>query len=446
MNQDVPIFSVYEVTCHLKQVIETQIEPLYVSGEISNYVHHSSGHIYFNLKDENATLRCTFFRGQNYSLDFKPADGMQVICLGKLTVFEKGGSYNLNVRSMTKAGKGMLQQQFEALKKKLLAEGLFDAEHKKPLPRYPQKIGIVTSATGAAIQDIGNILTRRFPVLALVFPALVQGNEAPAQLKAGIEYFNRIQRVDVIIITRGGGSQEDLFCFNDESLARAVFASRIPVISAVGHEIDFTICDFVADLRAPTPSAAAELVVPDRKELLGYLEAISRRMNLLSENRLSRLRESVQTNAYDLQKYHPEKIWQSYQMRFDLACLEMMNFPKNFRRQGLEFQNRQEVIMSLFRSTLDSALHKGKEDLHNLAGKQDNIIQTRFQMIKSDFEQVVTRFEQNSPLHILSKGYAIVHKTDKIVKSSAELQPGDDVLLTFSDGEVGSRITDKKTK
>ncbi|HOH60783.1 MAG TPA: exodeoxyribonuclease VII large subunit, partial [Candidatus Cloacimonadota bacterium] len=245
------VFSVFEISRHLRQIIESSIDALYVKGEISNFVHHSSGHMYFNLKDEYATLRCTFFKNSNYRLNFKPADGQSVVCFGKITLYEKGGTYNLNVSSMIPAGMGDMQARFEALKKKLEAEGLFDPARKKKLPPYPQRIGIVTSPTSAALQDVMNILKRRFPVDAFVYPALVQGNEAPLTLIKGISYFNQIMPVDLIILTRGGGSQEDLFCFNDEGLARAIHASEIPIISAVGHEIDFSISDFVADLRAP---------------------------------------------------------------------------------------------------------------------------------------------------------------------------------------------------
>ncbi|HQO47117.1 MAG TPA: exodeoxyribonuclease VII large subunit, partial [Candidatus Cloacimonas sp.] len=254
--ENVIIYSVYEITRQVRQVIESSLQPVFVTGEISGFIHHSSGHIYFNLKDENATLRCTFFKGANAALTFQPADGMQVICFGKLTVYEKGGYYNLNVQKMQEAGLGLLQQKFEQLKKKLEKEGLFATEHKKPLPKYPDRIGIITSPTGAALQDIINIIKRRYPVEIIVYPALVQGSDAPSQIIQGIKYFNTTKDVDFIIITRGGGSQEDLFCFNDEALARAIYASSLPVISAVGHEIDFTLTDFVADLRAPTPSAA----------------------------------------------------------------------------------------------------------------------------------------------------------------------------------------------
>jgi len=300
------VFSVFEISRHLRQVIESSIDALYVKGEISNFVHHSSGHMYFNLKDEYATLRCTFFKNSNYRLNFKPSDGQSVVCFGKITLYEKGGTYNLNVSSMVPAGMGDMQARYEALKKKLEAEGLFDSALKKKIPPYPQRIGIVTSPTSAALQDVMNILKRRFPVEAFVYPALVQGSEAPPTLINGIGYFNQIMPVDLIIITRGGGSQEDLFCFNDEGLARAIHASKIPVISAVGHEIDFTISDFVADLRAPTPSAAAEIAVPNKEDLISYLASQEQRFYLAAEHFIGK-RIAVLNDAKHKLEAYPRK-------------------------------------------------------------------------------------------------------------------------------------------
>jgi exodeoxyribonuclease VII large subunit len=434
------IFSVFEITQHLKQVIETQIEPLYVRGEISNYTRHSSGHIYFNLKDANATLRCTFFRFANMHLDFEPEEGMEVVCFGQLTVYEKGGSYNLNVQSMERSGKGDLARQFELLKQKLHDEGLFAPEQKKPLPRYPQRLGIVTSPTGAALQDILNILKRRFPVEIDVFPALVQGKDAPPELIAGIEYFNATAQVDLIILTRGGGSQEDLFCFNDEALARAVFASKIPIISAVGHEIDFTIADFVADLRAPTPSAAAELAVPDKKDIQTYLSAMKDRIKLAVSARLEISRGRFGNIQYKLSRFHPEKAWQNMQLRLDMATLDLVRFGGKLSSGMHNWELRQTVAMNSIRSALgDTILHKrarlGELRIHLISSVAAAHLENRNRM-----EKLGLRLESLSPQATLERGYSMVQRGTAVLKSVHELGVGDDVSLRMKDGTADMKV------
>ncbi len=440
MTDELIVFTVSEVSFHLKQVIETQIEPLYVRGEISNYTHHSSGHIYFNLCDANATLRCTFFRHVNLHLDFRPEDGMEVTCFGKLTVFEKGGTYNLNVQSMFKSGQGDLSRQFELLKKKLDQEGLFAAEHKQSLPRYPQRIGIITSPTGAALQDIVNILTRRYPVEVDVYPAQVQGAEAPAQLISGLRYFNEAANVEVIILTRGGGSQEDLFCFNDEALARAVFASRIPVISAVGHEIDFSISDFVADLRAPTPSAAAELVVPDKKELLSYLESVQRRMGLGISHQVKGLRNSVAELELVLNRRHPQHLWQNLQQRFDLAVLALQNSSRLLQPLRHRFELDKTALLNALNLNYQRVLANSK---HRMADQELKLKQTlqnslREQQIRC--EGLQRQLEQLSPKQILAKGYSILKRQGKMLGSVQQLHPDESLELQMKDGSAGIRV------
>lgn len=439
--ENVTVFSVYEVTRHLRQVIESTIEPLYVAGEISGFVHHSSGHMYFNLKDENATLRCTFFKGVNYRLDFKPADGMQVVCFGKLTVFEKGGTYNLNVSSMTQAGLGAMQLQFEALKKKLQQEGLFDLKHKKPLPKYPERIGIVTSPTGAALQDIKNILMRRYPVEVLVYPTLVQGNQAPPQIAAGVRYFNDTKEVDLIIVTRGGGSQEDLFCFNDEALARSIFASSLPVVSAVGHEIDFTLADFVADLRAPTPSAAAELAVPDKKDLKSLLDSISRRINLSAQRDLANLKTPLLNLQIELGKYHPERLWQSYQQRFDLAEMSLVNSLALVAAKRTQFDHKALNLISLLRGKSELKLASAKAKHEIAAHKLREGSAYRLLALQSRLAGNEALMEQLSPRKIQSKGWIMAFKDGKVLSSIKQIKINDTITLDLADGRADSLIT-----
>lgn len=432
--ENVIIYSVYEITRQLRQVIETSLQPVFVMGEISGFIRHSSGHIYFNLKDENATLRCTFFKGANASLTFQPADGMQVICFGKLTVYEKGGYYNLNVQNMQEAGMGLLQQKFEQLKKKLEKEGLFAAEHKKPLPKYPDRIGIITSPTGAALKDIINIINRRYPVELIVYPALVQGSDAPPQIIQGIKYFNNTRDVDFIIITRGGGSQEDLFCFNDEALARAIYDSSLPVISAVGHEIDFTLADFVADLRAPTPSAAAELAVPDKKDLLNLLASLKKRLDLSVQNNFTGKRTPLLNLQLELAKYHPERVWRGFQQRFDMAEMALHNALKQLPEKRLQFEMKANNIMQQLNSRIELCLAKSKADCnltwHQLNEKINNQLQFKTNRLNSLSEIL----EQLSPRSIQSKGWIMAFKEGKLISSIKQVSEGENLSLDFADG------------
>ncbi|MFO7660229.1 MAG: exodeoxyribonuclease VII large subunit [Candidatus Cloacimonadaceae bacterium] len=440
------IFSVSEVTLHLKQVIETQIEALYVVGEISNFVRHNSGHIYFNLKDDNATIRCAFFRNQNYQLDFAPQDGDQVVCFGRISVFEKSGQYQLIVNNMFPYGKGALQQRFEQLKLKLKQEGIFDTEHKKPLPQYPESIGIITSPTGAALQDILNILERRYPCKVEVFPSLMQGNDSPQQVIRGLDYFNSAKEVDLIIITRGGGSQEDLFCFNEEQLARTIFASELPVVSAIGHEIDFTISDFVADLRAPTPSAAAELVTPNSADLLADLDSRQRSYHSALENALNRLHKSIQRYQIRIIQNNPERLWQRLQQRFDTVVTEMKQLPDVIERfkQTLTQHHKDFVHGFIF-----ATRHLISNQKHRMEIAQINIvhnIQTRLQASKYQLTLFANSLDELSPLQVLNRGYSFVRKQGKIIKSVKSISRKDELELVLSDGTAKVTADEVDTK
>jgi len=443
---NITVFSVFEVTRHLRQVIESSIEPLYVAGEVSSFVHHSSGHMYFNIKDENATMRCTFFKGSNYRLDFKPADGMQVVCYGKITVFEKGGTYNLNVQSMSQAGLGLMQQKFEALKRKLQQEGLFEQGHKQPIPKFPENIGIVTSPTGAALQDIQNIIVRRYPVQVIVYPALVQGSEAPAQIIKGIEYFNKTKEVDFIIVTRGGGSQEDLFCFNDEALARAIFASKLPVISAVGHEIDFTLADFVADLRAPTPSAAAELAVPDKKELLALLNSLGRRMSISAQNELGMFKTPLHEAQINLAKYHPEKLWQAYQQRFDMATIGLNNVLAQYGNKKTQLQIVAERSLAVLKSRTDMQVSKSRSAIETEGKTLFDSAASYLLAISNQVQRSESLLHQLSPQKTMGKGWIMARKDGKVISSVKQLHTNDKITLSFVDGSADSTINSIQDK
>lgn len=436
------IFSVFEITRHLRQVIETGIDQLYVIGEISNYVKHSSGHIYFNLKDDFATLRCTFFKNVNYRLNFVPHDGMQIVCNGKLTVFEKGGTYNLNVYSMQESGLGKAQIQFEELKKKLQDEGLFDPIHKQALPRYPQRIGIVTSPTGAALQDIKHVISRRYPVEMLVYPALVQGKDAPQTLIRGIEYFNEYEPVDVILLTRGGGSQEDLFCFNDEALARAIFKSKIPLVSAVGHEIDFTISDFVADLRAPTPSAAAEIVVPDQAELLSYLASLRKRLHLHADHRLKSVKQELSMLEIRLAANHPERKMLGYRQRYDYAAMILANSKNLIKapRQSLSLYQRQ--LASILEVRIKGRLMHDRQELEALEEARDKAIANAILDKRTHLKALNKILESVSPHHIMKRGWTFSTMNGRLIRSRDELKLGDRLQVHFVDGKAETEVVE----
>ena len=314
------ILSVWELTRSIRSFLESEIGQVWVEGEISNYRRQSSGHQYFTLKDDRSQLSCVLFRGTATSL---PAgtplgDGVQVQVFGDLTVYEARGQYQMVVQTVQPKGLGALQARFEALKRKLQAEGLFDAEHKKPLPAFPQSIGLVTSPTGAALQDMLNILRRRAPwVRLIVHPVRVQGQGAAGEVARAIGEFNALGNVDLIVVARGGGSMEDLFEFNDEALGRAIHASELPVVSAIGHEIDFTIADFAADLRAPTPSAAAELIVPDTADLLRQLTAAGQFLNRQLGERVANARERLQGTARGALNREPRRRIEDERQRLD---------------------------------------------------------------------------------------------------------------------------------
>lgn len=394
------IFTVTAITRAIRFTLEETFPSVWVEGEISNYLHHSSGHRYLSLKDENASLKVTVWRSAGQYLKFEPEDGMKVRVFGDITVYEKGGSYQLNARKILPVGVGELEVAFRQLYEKLQKEGLFEPSRKKPLPEYPLKVGVVTSLTGAAIRDIIQIARRRNDSVQLViFPALVQGETAPLTLISGIEYFNTREDIDLIIIGRGGGSIEDLWAFNDESLVRTIAASKKPVVSAVGHEIDVTLSDLASDLRAPTPSAAAELVIWDKKEFLHYLaESLMTLRRLLSEMTSSR--------------------------RERLAHL--ISRPVFIRPESMIREKEQ---------TLDF-LRKHLEGAGKLLLEKE----------KNRLSLVLSRLESLSPLAILSRGYAVLKclPSGTPVKSVAGLKIDGLVEAILKDGSAVAQIKEIK--
>lgn len=391
------IITVSQLNRYVRSLIESNphLNGVLVCGEISNFKRHSgSGHLYMSLKDENAVVRAVMFHSSAARLKFEPENGMKVIVRARVSLYERDGSYQLYIDDMQPDGIGALQVAFEQLKAKLAAEGLFDEKRKKPLPKYPEAIGVITSPTGAAVRDILNILSRRYPLARVVLvPVLVQGEGAPPQLIAALQRLNQLQAVDVIIIGRGGGSIEDLWAFNDEGVARAVAASRIPVISAVGHETDFTICDFVADMRAPTPSAAAELATPDRNKLLRDIITLQQRAQAAMGHML--VREQKRLEALRGKR-----------------CLATPLFYVEEQRMRLDY------LTSRFVGAAQMITGRADRRLAAAAGKLDAL----------------------SPLKVLSRGYAIATVDGHAVDSVEALTIGQAITLRLSDGEADCQV------
>ena len=396
MNRPEPL-KVSELNGYIKNIIDgdEMLANVYIKGEISNFKRHYSGHLYFTLKDETSLIKCVMFKSYTNYLNFEPKDGMSVVILGSVSVFERDGVYQVYAKGMEPEGVGALYKAYEKLKAKLSEEGLFDEAHKKPIPILPRAIGVVTSKTGAVIRDIINVTTRRLPnVNIILYPAAVQGEGAAQTIVNGIKYFNKAKNVDTIIIGRGGGSLEDLWPFNEEITARAIYESEIPIISAVGHETDFTIADFVADLRAPTPSAAGELAVPDVLEVRWKLENINKRL----ANSLRKKVENMRT------KYDNLKNSRALKNPYDAL--------------------RQKMIVC-------DNLYKNIENNFSLKVKDRHIKLVGF----------IGRLENLSPLKTMLRGYSIVENLDgKVIKSVNDLSKNDEISIRLNDGKRKAKI------
>ncbi len=389
---NVGILTVSQVNFYIKSLLDgdSNLQSVFVCGEISNFTrHYKSGHLYFSLKDDRAVIKSVMFSFAASRLRFEPVDGMKVIARGKISLYEPSGQYQLYVEDMQPDGVGALAVAYEQLRRRLEREGLFSPEHKKPLPKFPERVGVITSPTGAARRDIENIISRRFPSAEIVLcPVTVQGDSAPKQLKEALEYMDSGALADLIIIGRGGGSAEDLWAFNDESLARAVFACKTPVISAVGHETDYTICDFVADLRAPTPSAAAELAVPDRDELLSELEQARLNLAGLMESRVQRAQERLAAVRRGV-IFAPMKFLDEKSLKADICTRS-------------------------FKASVDKYISLKENSLKNAASALDHL----------------------SPLGILARGYALALGDKGAIRSVGDVSKGDKLKIILKDGTI----------
>lgn len=409
--------SVTDVNTYLKTIMDNDpfLNYVYIKGEISNLKFHTRGHLYFSLKDENSKINAVMFNYKNMNIDFVPEDGMNVLVKGKISVFVNGGSYQITVTNMKQDGIGNLYILFEELKKKLKNEGLFDEEHKKKLPRIPKKIGVITASTGAAVRDIISTINRRFPLAEIIlFPSLVQGTGAKENLVKMIETADKSD-VDVIILGRGGGSIEDLWAFNEEIVARAVYNAKKPIVSAVGHEIDFTICDFVADLRAPTPTGAAELVVPSKLEIQKYLSDYNSRLL------------SVITSKISTYKTTLKKLESSY----------ILNNPKSMYEVE---EQKLDSILEKLGSLMGHTLEKSKLKLENLTKNITPNILYKLEKNKSHLETLEQKLELLNPENILKKGYSLTIKDGKIITDASELKDGDTITTKLNVGTINSKV------
>lgn len=475
------VISVSDLNRLVRRVLETGIPMVHVEGEISNFYESRPGHWYFTLKDESAQMKVVMFRGKNQRVRFQPQDGSLVTVSGNVGIYEAKGDFQLNAESMEESGEGALLRAFEELKRKLDAEGLFDKKHKQELPGLPQHLGIITSPGSAAVRDVLTVLRRRFPALACtILPVQVQGAEAGGQVISAIEQANRhtYRPFDLLLLTRGGGSLEDLWTFNLEAVARAIFASRIPIVSAIGHEIDYTIADFAADLRAPTPSAAAELISPNADEWLGRLGGQRQSLHLAMRNKLRALREKTLGARRRLRD--PGQVLQGHQQTLDRLQLQLT---RQVERQLEERADRLESLPGRFYRAAQSQLRVLQEKVaaarqrlrdprQALLGHRQTVERLQHQLARqmkrhfadtgerterldAEIRQIMqaglrTRQEQLgsagralnavSPLAVLFRGYSVTTLGERAVRSSSELNEGDEVRIRFGRGSADARI------
>ncbi|MBR3976077.1 MAG: exodeoxyribonuclease VII large subunit [Clostridia bacterium] len=398
-----PVFTVSEINRHVKAMFDSELmmQSIFISGEISNFSnHYATGHMYFTLKDDKSAIKAVMFNRAAMKLRFVPENGMKVIVLGRVSVFERDGVYQIYVEQMQPDGAGALALAFEQLKKKLEKEGLFSPEHKKAIPRFPKRIGVITSPTGAAVQDIFNVISRRYPLAEIVFqPVSVQGDTAAEEIRNAVRRFSRCKGADVLIVGRGGGSIEDLWSFNDEALAREIFNCTIPVISAVGHETDFTICDFVSDLRAPTPSAAAELATPDINNL--YLETAS-----LTDKLYKSYKYYIDREQSKLSLLLSQRAFNNAEHFFDNEKLQLMNF-ENRLKQSMNGRLQKEAVR---------------------------------------YSKNVTSLESLNPLSVLLRGFAFVSDENQVIDSAKKLHIGQQINISFADSAAFCEVLSVEDK
>lgn len=436
-----PYLSVQALTKYVKRKFDADphLRNVYVKGELSNVKNHPSGHVYFTLKDERSRISAAMFRSSASKLKFRPENGMNVLITGDVTVYEASGQYQLYVQTMEPDGIGALYLAFEQLKEQLAKEGLFNEKWKSPLPLFPTEIGVITAQSGAAIQDIFSTISRRYPLAKLkLFPVIVQGPNAAPSIVDAIEQANRYDSIDVLIVGRGGGSIEDLWAFNEEVVARAIFSSRIPIISAVGHETDTTIADFVADKRAPTPTAAAELAVPARDELIKRILDSKRYIyrSLFQQIKNEQKRLTTFQSSYPLQ--YPERLYRPFAER-------LIDLDSRLMRSGQEITANRKAELVRLNAMLKSysplqKVNIQSNEVNSLTGRLTRTMQHQIRIQNDRFSTSIRMLTALNPLNIMERGYSIVYKDETIVKSVASLEKGTAIQVHLNDGQVSAKV------
>lgn len=437
------IYSVKQINRYMKMKLESDdvLKHVWVRGEISNFKHHSSGHMYFTLKDPDSRLKCVMFASANQRLSFMPREGTRVLACGSVSVYERDGQYQFYVNEMQPDGIGNLYLAFEQLKQKLSAEGLFAEARKRPIPKYPKAIGVITSPTGAAVRDIITTLQRRSPgTPILLYPASVQGVHAAPSIVKGIETMNRLAEVDVLIVGRGGGSLEELWAFNEEAVARAIHASRIPVISAVGHETDYTIADFVADLRAATPTAAAELSVPHHLELKQQIAYYNQRLYRGLRTLMERKRESLQRLRRSPYFVHPRKYMLESAERLDRLQTQLQHSLSSnigkIRERKLQLERQLHL-----HNPKEKAVY-ARKDLEHKTRQLVSVMQGRNKLAHQQLAALIRQLDALSPLKVMERGYSVVYNEQQtaVLKSIQDVQLGDIVKVRLKDGRLDCQV------
>lgn len=434
------IYSVSQLNQSVRLMLENQLGTVWLTGEISNFSQPVSGHWYLSLKDENAQVRCAMFRMKNLRVSFRPTNGMQVLVRANVSLYEPRGDYQLIIESMHLAGEGLLMQQFEALKLKLAAEGLFAQHLKKNLPHFSKAVGIITSKTGAALQDILHILQRRDPSLKIIiYPTAVQGKDAATDIVQMIELANQRQEVDVLIVGRGGGSLEDLWCFNEEIVARAIFHSHLPVISAVGHETDVTIADFVADVRAPTPSAAAELVSRNQTELLQQLQYCRQRLEIALDRLFAEKQQKLKHLSLRLHNQHPQaqlRIQQQLIMQLSHRLQQSLR-----HRWQKKAENLTALSMRLYKNPLPLRLQQYEQQLAQLKVRLNSHMNLTLSLQQKQLAHLCGKLDSLSPLKVLARGYSITQNQQNLtIHSMKDVNVGEQIKTRLPDGDIISQV------
>ena len=434
------IYSVSQLNQSVRLMLENQLGAVWLTGEISNFSQPVSGHWYLSLKDENAQVRCAMFRMKNLRVSFRPTNGMQVLVRANVSLYEPRGDYQLIIESMHLAGEGLLMQQFEALKLKLAAEGLFAQHLKKNLPHFSKAVGIITSKTGAALQDILHILQRRDPSLKIIiYPTAVQGKDAATDIAQMIELANQRQEVDVLIVGRGGGSLEDLWCFNEEMVARAIFHSHLPVISAVGHETDVTIADFVADVRAPTPSAAAELVSRNQTELLQQLQYRRQRLEIALDCLFAEKQQKLKHLSLRLHNQHPQAQLRIQQQLITQLSHRLQQTLRHHWQKTAE--NLTALSMRLYKNPLPLRLQQYEQQLAQLKVRLNSHMNLTLSLQQKQLAHLCGKLDSLSPLRVLARGYSITQNQQNLtIRSMKDVNVGEQIKTRLPDGDIISQV------